>query len=196
MTKSKCDQLLIACIQKDWSLTKQEREHLETRKRSLNQKFSFTKRNLSKLRRLNDVLKQKEMEINVHANLIRSIQLQWIENKLIADYEIDFKLSLWSNVFDKLHPACEGNPFYKDRILMTFGHKDIEADTAIMKDNWNEFLHYPGHPLANEFHCYTLHHIYDHTYLSWSDIVSIDDVWIEIIVTNQFLIKIPGNKNK
>lgn len=61
-------------------------------------------------------------------------------------------------------------------------NKELDDDNIFYKDNWNEY----GGLLKGQFHCYTLHYLYDHTILSWSDILKIDMVWIEIVVRHQF----------
>ena len=185
MEHTKCDQVFIACFQKCWTnITKEERDALYNRRSLLNSTFSFTEENLLKLRRLNDILHKKEVEIHAHANRVRGIQRDWLRNNLISDYYIEFKMSLWCSSFDKLHPDLEGNPFYESSINH-FGDKDEPANLVFINDNWNEF-EFSGHPMANDFHCYTFHCIYDHTCLSWQDIVAIEDVRIEINVSNQF----------
>ncbi len=47
------------------------------------------------------------------------------------------------------------------------------------------FQRIANHPLKNQHHSYLLHHLYDHTFLAWQDIVDIEEIWIEIELTIQ-----------
>ena len=190
MENSKWDQILIKCIRKNWTnLTKEEKRKLSARRNALNRNFLFTDDNIGKLRKLNDILHKRETVIHAHANRLRKIQKEWVGNKWIDEYELECTMMLWNSKLDILDPEFEGNPFHESS-LIHFGNTDNDVDEVFFTDNWNEFAHSPDHPLSKEFHCYTFHHIYDHTVLSWSDIVEIDQVWIEIEVRNQFLIDI------
>jgi hypothetical protein len=52
------------------------------------------------------------------------------------------------------------------------------------KENHNAYQH-DEHPLKNQHHCYLFHHIYDHTYLAWEDIIRIEQIWIDVILSVQ-----------
>ena len=43
-----------------------------------------------------------------------------------------------------------------------------------------------GHPLQGDQHCYLMHHLYDHKYLSLDKILSIEQIWYELSVCHQY----------
>ena len=195
MENTKWNDLFISCILKEWKdIDREERETLRERKISLNKNFLFNDENVQKLRHLNDILHKREASIQAHANRLREVQKEWLGNKWIDDIEMEYTLGLWNSRLDVLHPEFEGNPFYKGT-LNHFRFNDEEHDDAFINDNWNEAFG-GTHTMANDFHCYTFHHLYDHTYLSWEDIIGIEQVWIEIVVQNQFLIDTAKHKTK
>jgi hypothetical protein len=181
----KLNQNFINCFLKDWkNLSRAESDMLWERQQLLNKKFNFTKKRIQKLQSLSDMFKTEEQRIKPHADRISSLQANWLSEKLIDDYEIEVHIECWNNnYYRKQDESFYKNPFFIDRSINLF-HK-IDND-SFYNDNWNEFQFMEEHILRDQFHCYSLHHLYDHTILSWWDIMKIDNVWIEIQVINQF----------
>jgi hypothetical protein len=176
------NQNFIDCFLKDWkNITEEQHEMLRERCYFLNKKFTFTEKRIQKLQAISDMLKAEELRIKPHAERIYKVQEQYIAEKLIDDYEVEVIIECWNdNYYRKLSQDFYGNPFFTDTTLLLFCKN---LDTTFYEDNWNEFQ---GPKLKDQFHCYTLHHLYDHTILSWFDILKIDSVWIELRVWNQF----------
>ena len=60
------------------------------------------------------------------------------------------------------------------------------------KNNHNEFEYRENHPLQADQHCWLFHCLYDHERLSWEEIASIQNFWIDIIPRYQYCIDIPN----
>ncbi len=184
------DYIFTQCFLKDWKgLSKIEKKVLRDRRKYMDSIFVFSEENIAKLQKINDMLHKKEEAIHAHANLLRKRQKEYVDSNRIDDYEIDFELLLFSSVYDKFHPDFEGNSYYSNESLFHFGDNENDAEEFFVKENWNEFAN-SSHPLAKDHHCYTFHCIYDHSFLSWQDIMQIEDVWINIVILNQFCLEI------
>lgn len=110
----------------------------------------------------------------------------------ISDYEIEFRLSLFEEKKYAHVEELQGNPFFEYEPSYWFRKKggsdneDInEYKNWLFNENHNEFQHQLNHPLKDQYHCILLHDLYDHTYLSWQDIVDIEEVWFEVMVLFQ-----------
>ena len=65
--------------------------------------------------------------------------------------------------------------FYsKDELLMRYGRFMNHIDDYFYTENQNEFRNWPTHEMSGEWHCWFYHCLYDHTSLSWDEILTID----------------------
>ena len=65
--------------------------------------------------------------------------------------------------------------FYsKDELLMRYGQFMNHIDDYFYTENQNEFKNWPTHEMSGEWHCWFYHCLYDHTDLSWDEILTID----------------------
>ena len=65
--------------------------------------------------------------------------------------------------------------FYsKDELLMRYGQFMNHIDDYFYTENQNEFRNWPTHEMSGEWHCWFYHCLYDHTDLSWDEILTID----------------------
>ena len=65
--------------------------------------------------------------------------------------------------------------FYsKDELLMRYGQFMNHIDDYFYTENQNEFRNWPTHEMSSEWHCWFYHCLYDHTDLSWDEILTID----------------------
>ncbi|WP_103610921.1 hypothetical protein [Campylobacter concisus] len=65
--------------------------------------------------------------------------------------------------------------FYsKDELLMRYGQFMDHIDDYFYTENQNEFRNWPTHEMSGEWHCWFYHCLYDHTDLSWDEILTID----------------------
>ena len=65
--------------------------------------------------------------------------------------------------------------FYsKDKLLMRYWEYMKLIDGYFYTENQNEFRNWPTHEMSGEWHCWFYHCLYDHTDLSWDEILTID----------------------
>ena len=65
--------------------------------------------------------------------------------------------------------------FYsKDELLMRYRQFMNHIDDYFYTENQNEFRNWPTHEMSGEWHCWFYHCLYDHTDLSWDEILTID----------------------
>ncbi|WP_462112022.1 hypothetical protein [Campylobacter concisus] len=65
--------------------------------------------------------------------------------------------------------------FYsKDELIMRYGQFMNHIDDYFYTENQNEFKNWPTHEMSGEWHCWFYHCLYDHTSLSWDEILTID----------------------
>ena len=65
--------------------------------------------------------------------------------------------------------------FYsKDELLMRYGQFMNHIDDYFYTENQNEFKNWPTHEMSGECHCWFYHCLYDHTDLSWDEILTIN----------------------
>jgi len=188
------DENFIKCFLKEWkNLTNEECQLAAKRQHTLNEKFIFTNEAILKLREINETLQEQAFRIRKQVEIIYAFQQKLLKDKTIDDYEIEVEMQCWNNkYYRRWNEEFYGNPFYSDYILHLF---DEKIDNIFFTDNWNEYQYCTDHPLAKEFHCYFFHHLYDHTYLAWKDILRIEEIWIEVYARNQFFFNVPEKKN-
>jgi hypothetical protein len=148
--------------------------------------FKFTPRNIAKIKKLNQILDQKtrlaySLAKQQEDNLL---ELMKIPGSFVSDYEIEFNLAL----FSKNKPEGLEEPFFEDKDVFSFYKKDgfsnIEQEDWLLNENHNEFQ-FGNSSLSKQTHCWLLHHLYDHTQLTWHDILGTDVIWLEVIVRIQ-----------
>lgn len=65
--------------------------------------------------------------------------------------------------------------FYsKDELLMRYRQFMNHIDDYFYTENQNEFKNWPTHEMSGECHCWFYHCLYDHTDLSWDEILTIN----------------------
>lgn len=60
-------------------------------------------------------------------------------------------------------------------------------------ENHNEFEFRENHPMFGEHHCWLFHCLYDHNYLTWEEIASIQNFWIDVKPRYQYRYDIPDS---
>lgn len=144
----------------------------------------LTKGNIRKLKNINGLLKVQETRIrNLSQKLILSLDKQ-VSNKTIDDYDFETSFSVFSEdqKCNEKHKVTIDDPFYTDNTYFMFTKG---LDEAFYINNWNENTNRK----LNFGFCYTMHSLMYHSNLELQDILTISDVWIELKVNYQFLIK-------
>lgn len=178
---SKREISFIKIIQKkNQKITIDEQAALLERNKYVNVLFEFTPEVCQKLLLLNKKLLQEEKRI---FDLYKNIQKQCkelVSGKFIDDYEITISVKCWNdNYYKKFDPSIDGHPFFETGCNF-MGFQETATYTEL---DFNDTILKATMPKMN--HCYSFHHLYEHTYLTWFDLSNIDSFWIELIVNYQ-----------
>lgn len=177
---------------------KKERDlrlRLLDRKCSLNKTFYFSTENISKLEKLNKILKTKEDLIfkqccRIEEEIFKNNEKQ---ETPFTDYEIDVSLSYFSSSVMKAYEIynnditdliCESN------YALTFRKKENER-LCLVKSNWLYFNRDFGSSLEfNRFQfkdiTRSFYELIENSYLALDDIIQIDKIWWDIEVLYQY----------
>lgn len=115
----------------------------------------FTKEQRRKLNSINERLYDLERRVVPRA---KQIDLCAKDIKEACDHFCELLLSFYS----------------KDELLMRYGQFMNHIDDYFYTENQNEFKNWPTHEMSGEWHCWFYHCLYDHTDLSWDEILTID----------------------
>ena len=115
----------------------------------------FTKEQRRKLNSINERLYDLECRVVPRA---KQIDLCAKDIKEAYDHFCELLLSFYS----------------KDKLLMRYEEFMDHADDYFYTENQNEFRNWPTHEMSGEWHCWFYHCLYDHTDLSWDEILTID----------------------
>ena len=115
----------------------------------------FTKEQRRKLNSINERLYDLERRVVPRA---KQIDLCAKDIKEACDHFCELLLSFYS----------------KDELLMRYGQFMDHIDDYFYTENQNEFRNWPTHEMSGEWHCWFYHCLYDHTDLSWDEILTID----------------------
>ena len=115
----------------------------------------FTKEQRRKLNSINERLYDLERRVVPRA---KQINMSVKDVKEACDHECSLLLSFYS----------------KDKLLMRYGQFMNHIDDYFYTENQNEFRNWPTHEMSGEWHCWFYHCLYDHTDLSWDEILTID----------------------
>ena len=115
----------------------------------------FTKEQRRKLNSINERLYDLERRVVPRA---KQIDLCAKDTKEAYDHFCELLLSFYS----------------KDKLLMRYGQFMNHINDYFYTENQNEFRNWPTHEMSSEWHCWFYHCLYDHTDLSWDEILTID----------------------
>ena len=115
----------------------------------------FTKEQRRKLNSINERLYDLERRVVPRA---KQIDLCAKDIKEAYDHFCELLLSFYS----------------KDELIMRYGQFMDHIDDYFYTENQNEFRNWPTHEMSGEWHCWFYHCLYDHTDLSWDEILTID----------------------
>ena len=121
--------------------------------------------------------------IRLDANLLKEID--GVVDGMI-DYEMDVTIACYQT--DEMdNPLCTLNEYLKN------SSKKIDKKKWGLDDgaNHNEFEFRKEHPMFGEHHCWLFHSLYDHKYLTWEEIASIQMFWVDILPSYQYRFDTP-----
>lgn len=126
--------------------------------------------------RLNDLLVVEEERVaRTMRERIIPFAKELAEAAKISSYEIETRLKAFR------YPVSKNDDGYF--FSCNLHHL---PDKVSREQNWNDCQSYPANLMYNDWHCYTLFHLYHHEHLSICDIASITEVQIECDVRFQF----------
>ena len=143
------------------------------------------KKEVSKLKKINTLLKKQEERIKIQSDILRKSLKNQISKNVIDDFKFQTSLSVFSEDYscNKKFNVELGDPFYED---VSFALFKENVEDSFYKDNWNENLN----PQLDFNMCYTMHCLIYNSNISLKDILLINDVWIELKVSYQFITSI------
>ena len=115
----------------------------------------FTNEQRRKLNSINERLYDLERRVVPRA---KQIDLCAKDIKEACDHFCELLLSFYS----------------KDELIMRYEEFMNHIDDYFYTENQNEFENWPTHEMSGEWHCWFYHCLYDHTDLSWDEILTID----------------------
>ena len=115
----------------------------------------FTKEQRQKLNSINERLYDLERRVVPRA---KQIDLCAKDIKEACDHFCELLLSFYS----------------KDELIMRYEEFMNHIDDYFYTENQNEFRNWLTHEMSGEWHCWFYHCLYDHTDLSWDEILTID----------------------
>lgn len=145
--------------------------HLHSRLREINIELTAIEKRIMKTALRLDANLGKELENDVDE---------------IIDYELDVTIDCYG-VDGSDYPLCTLEEGLKQCSIddNNWGLNDGE--------NHNEFQFRENHPMFGEQHCWLFHCLYDHYYLTWEEIASIQNFWIDIKPRYQYRCDMPDS---
>ena len=150
--------------------------------------FEFDEKNINILEQLNLKMLQEEKRIFPFYKRIVEENEKLVQNNIIDDFNIVLIISCYSNHYENLDPELEYSCFSETECHFM----NHQKQKTYFEDDWRE--HGVRYPLSHFAHCYSFHHLYDHTNLSFFDLCLITNIWFEIKVDYQFFTKNPIEK--
>ena len=185
------------------ALTPNEYHHsrnlLRDRQIRLNKEFPFTPEQVSRIEQINSRLDQKYRAAIKQAQTLCDFAQKQVEtDPFVSDYEIDFSIDIYASDKYSYIPEMECIPIYSGHPNMGLTKHDFKQGKSnpgnineggslqwFLEENHNEFRFRSDHPLKHQHHCWLLHELYDHTYLSWQDILYIKEIWVDVVLVTQ-----------
>ena len=130
-------------------------------------------------------LKKETLEIIDKMNKRVNDNTDWIN-----DYEIECTVEFYLREDDPAYSDEE------DNILAEFEEgigllRYTTCSLLAMNENWNDrSIPDMDNPEKLEHHCWFYHQLYDHTDISWDDMLRIGDIWVDINVILQHHLKL------
>ena len=142
--------------------------------------------NLNKrLSEIEKQLKKETLDIITMMNKRLEDEADWIN-----DYEIECTVEFYLNENDPAYSDDEDNilaEFTEGISLLRYADHSLLASD----ENWND-LSLPDldNPEQREHHGWFYHQLYDHTKITWEDMLRIGDIWVDINITLQHHLKL------
>lgn len=150
----------------------------------VNKHFEINTEVSNQLQKLNSKLRLEEKRIFPFYRNLKLENEKLVREKIIDDFNLEVIISSFSdNHYKDLDSQLKGNSIIQTNCNFML-HQD---ENEYLEEDWKEFA--LNEPLLNFNHCYSFHHLYDHTDLTWYDLSFIEDIWLEIKVDYQFFLQ-------
>ena len=143
----------------------------------------LTESQIKKFALINDKIRAEEIKARAYLIKLCKVLDGQVKKGLLDDYEIETHFSVFSydESFCRSKDVEVGDSFYKTGMYKLSPDDDEFFNMDWYMNAWR------GFEQLKDFHFgYLMHCVIDHTSLQLEDILAIDDVWIEIVVTYQF----------
>lgn len=176
---------LKAILKKDLKLYKEEKKWIKERNSFVKKNFEFNETSITKLQELNKKLRLEEQRIFPFYRKLIQDNKKLVQDKIIDDFNLAVVISTFSNKhYRDLDPELEGNS-----IIETDCHfMRLQEGEVYFEEDWVDYS--VPDCFRNFKHCYSFHHLYDHTDLTWYDLMIIEDIWFDIKIDYQFFVEI------
>lgn len=154
------------------------------RQRIMNRQFAFTQSQIKRIETVNEYLAKKETVAFQHATHFYELYLNKIKDSEELDFEIEYKVSLFSEEKYGHIEEMQGNSFFdtKTNISPCLDDSDDKFNHWFFNENHN--LHHID-AIKHQNHCMLMHELTEHFHLAWQDIIDIEEVWYEVQITIQ-----------
>jgi uncharacterized ubiquitin-like protein YukD len=161
------------------------RQHIQ----NCSKKDQMTEDEKKKFMMVNDALTNLEKKIKQETGVIIEEckkRVMFSTEDFLIDYEIEIEVVF---ILSDTDPRYSND---RDNIMAKYVFCGKDNQFIGTGENWN-IWDIDKEPEDRPYHCYLFHCIYDHTNppLSWKDVLSIGDIWTDIIVRYQNHIQIP-----
>lgn len=135
-----------------------------------------------RLKEINTKLTDIEKHIHMTAVRFDAILQCELKNGIggLLDFDLTTEIACY-NDDDDAEPLC-----ILDESLRNLSIPDKRVHFVNDGINHNEFYHWENHPMRGEIHCWLYHCLYDHVYLTWEQIASIETFWVDIKPVYQY----------
>ncbi len=143
----------------------------------------LTESQIKKFALINDKIRAEELRAREYLINLRAVLDGQVESGVVDDYEFEthFSVSSYDEDYCRSKEVEVGDSFYETSL-----YKLAPDDDEFFHMNWY-ITSWIGCDQLKDFHFgYLMHCLLDHTCLKIEDVLAIDDVWIEIVVTYQF----------
>ena len=176
----------LEAIGKQWAKrSDKNNDAVNKRNHFVHKHFQLNEMVINQISELNTKMRSEEERIfPLYRKLIQESE-KLIRKKTIDDFNLEVVISTFSDKhYINLNPELVGNAIIETNCDF-MRHQEGETYT---EEDWKD----AGVPegLRNFKHCYSFHHLYDHTDLTWYDLHHIEAIWFEIKIDYQFFIEI------
>lgn len=197
--------ILLRYWEKERVIDKEIIEYLKIRQRKLNETFEWTAENREKLLRLNEKYIACWEKLRAEALcLVQDLKKRIDKNdSFLHDFEIEAKVT--SNIYapDEDGDMCSMEDCIEEVLFIALGKKYFSTENWAFinsidcldnnnllylnpEQNWSKSHCFKGH-FDNDFISQAIHDLYDHTCLSFPDILRINSLWAELQILHQHI---------